>query len=89
MGPGLHNPARVLNIFLMRHAVGTCGSQVAETWDLCMENTVRKLAYGTLAGGLAALILFRARQLHPFFSKPCRAASPTSAAENDGCVACL
>ena len=54
-----------------------------------LENTVRKLAYGTLAGGLAALILFRARQLHPFFSKPCRAASPTSAAENDGCVACL
>ena len=33
--------------------------QVAETWDLCIENTVRKLAYGALAGGLAAMILFR------------------------------
>ena len=33
--------------------------QVAETWDLCIENTVRKLAYGTIAGGLAAMILFR------------------------------
>ena len=36
---------------------------MAETWDLCMENTVRKLAYGTIAGGLAALILFRARRM--------------------------
>jgi hypothetical protein len=33
--------------------------QVAETWDSCIENTIRKLAYGTLAGGLAAMILFR------------------------------
>jgi hypothetical protein len=33
--------------------------QVAETWDACIENTVRKLAYGALAGGLAAMILFR------------------------------
>jgi len=33
--------------------------KVAETWDLCIENTVRKLAYGALAGGLAAMILFR------------------------------
>ena len=33
--------------------------QVADTWDLCIENTVRKLAYGALAGGLAAMILFR------------------------------
>ncbi|KOO28198.1 hypothetical protein Ctob_000828 [Chrysochromulina tobinii] len=33
--------------------------KVAETWDKCIENTVLKLAYGTLAGGLAAMILFR------------------------------
>lgn len=33
--------------------------KVAETWDLCIENTIKKLAYGTLAGGLAAMILFR------------------------------
>eukprot|EP00324_Dicrateria_rotunda_P005743 CAMPEP_0206154278 /NCGR_PEP_ID=MMETSP1474-20131121/1259_1 /ASSEMBLY_ACC=CAM_ASM_001110 /TAXON_ID=97495 /ORGANISM="Imantonia sp., Strain RCC918" /LENGTH=79 /DNA_ID=CAMNT_0053552425 /DNA_START=22 /DNA_END=261 /DNA_ORIENTATION=+ len=34
--------------------------KVAETWDTCIENTIRKLAYGTLGGGLAAMILFRA-----------------------------
>ena len=28
---------------------------------MCIENTVQKLAYGALAGGLAAMILFRAR----------------------------
>jgi hypothetical protein len=37
-------------------------SQVAETWDMCIENTVRKLAYGALAGGLAAMVLFRTPQ---------------------------
>ena len=37
--------------------------QVAETWDSCIENTVLKLAYGTLAGGLAAIVLFRAPRL--------------------------
>ena len=33
--------------------------QVAETWDFCIENTVRKLAYGAIGGGLVAMILFR------------------------------
>jgi hypothetical protein len=33
--------------------------KVAETWDSCIENTIRKLAYGTLGGGLIAVILFR------------------------------
>ncbi|KAL1523600.1 hypothetical protein AB1Y20_018536 [Prymnesium parvum] len=33
--------------------------KVAETWDMCIENTIRKLAYGALTGGLAAMILFR------------------------------
>jgi len=33
--------------------------KVAEQWDTCIENTVRKLAYGALSGGLAAIILFR------------------------------
>ena len=37
-------------------------AQVAETWDSCIENTIRKLAYGTLGGGLIAVILFRARR---------------------------
>ena len=35
-------------------------SQVAETYDECIENTVIKLGYGILSGGLTAMILFRA-----------------------------
>lgn len=38
---------------------GRAELKVAETWDLCIENTVRKLAYGTITAGLAAVILFR------------------------------
>ena len=34
--------------------------QVSETWDSCIENTITKLAYGTIFGGLAAIPLFRA-----------------------------
>ena len=33
--------------------------KVGETWDFCIENTVRKLAYGAIGGGLVAMILFR------------------------------
>ena len=44
----------------MKVGSGRAELKVADTWDLCIENTVRKLAYGTLAGGLAAFILFRA-----------------------------
>jgi len=40
-------------------------AQVAETWDSCIENTIRKLAYGALGGGLAAMILFRAWTVGP------------------------
>lgn len=37
------------------------GAQVADTWDKCIENTLRKVSYGTLAGALFSLVLFRAR----------------------------
>ena len=47
--------------------------QVNETWDYCIENTIKKLAYGTIAGGLAALILFRT---HGPSSQACRAVIP-------------
>lgn len=36
--------------------------QVADTWDKCIENTLRKVSYGTLAGALVSLVLFRARR---------------------------
>ena len=39
--------------------------QVAETWDWAIENTIRKLAYGTLGGALAAMILFRESHTSP------------------------
>lgn len=42
------------------HAPRTHTAQVKETWDKCAENTLLKLAYGTIAGGVAAMILFRA-----------------------------
>ena len=48
----------------------TLPPQVTETWDFCIENTVRKLAYGTLAGGLAAMILFRAYNMHRTSAQP-------------------
>ena len=32
---------------------------MAETWDTCIENTIRKLACGTFGGALAAIVLFR------------------------------
>lgn len=44
--------------------------QVAEQWDSCIENTVRKLAYGALSGGLAAIILFRASSPRTQFPPP-------------------
>jgi inner membrane organizing system protein 1 len=34
--------------------------RVAELWDASIENTVRKLAYGTILGALGGLFLFRA-----------------------------
>ena len=34
-------------------------AQVGDTWDQCIENTIKKLAYGAIGGGLAAVILFR------------------------------
>jgi len=33
---------------------------VAELWDTSIENTIRKLAYGTILGALGGLLLFRA-----------------------------
>ena len=39
--------------------------QVAETYDECIENTVIKLGYGILSGGLTAMILFRASLCTP------------------------
>ena len=34
--------------------------QVSETWDTCIENTIRKLAYGALGGVVLSVVLFRA-----------------------------
>ena len=34
--------------------------QVSETWDTCVENTIRKLAYGALGGVVLSVVLFRA-----------------------------
>lgn len=34
--------------------------KVAETWDLCIENTARKLGYGILGGVFLGFALFRA-----------------------------
>ena len=39
--------------------IGRPEVKVSETWDVCIENTVRKLAYGALGGGLLAMVLFR------------------------------
>jgi len=33
--------------------------KVADTWDKCIENTLRKVSYGTLAGAVISLVLFR------------------------------
>eukprot|EP00320_Phaeocystis_rex_P004331 CAMPEP_0119063730 /NCGR_PEP_ID=MMETSP1178-20130426/6990_1 /TAXON_ID=33656 /ORGANISM="unid sp, Strain CCMP2000" /LENGTH=84 /DNA_ID=CAMNT_0007045109 /DNA_START=46 /DNA_END=300 /DNA_ORIENTATION=+ len=33
--------------------------RVAELWDSSIENTIRKLAYGTILGALGGLFLFR------------------------------
>ena len=33
---------------------------MAELWDTSIENTIRKLAYGTILGALGGLLLFRA-----------------------------
>ena len=33
---------------------------MAELWDASIENTIRKLAYGTILGALGGLLLFRA-----------------------------
>ena len=38
--------------------------QVAELWDASIENTIRKLAYGTILGALGGLFLFRAPLQH-------------------------
>ena len=44
------------------HRLNFCAlcCQVAELWDASIENTVRKLAYGTILGALGGLFLFRA-----------------------------
>ena len=34
--------------------------KVSETWDACIENTIKKLAWGTLTAGLFGMIMFRA-----------------------------
>ena len=39
-------------------------AQVSETYDRCVENTVLKLGYGILLGGVAAFTLFRTPPLH-------------------------
>ena len=39
--------------------------QVAEMWDASIENTIRKLAYGTILGALGSLFLFRALPAPP------------------------
>ena len=31
-------------------------------WDASIENTIRKLAYGTILGALGGLLMFRAPQ---------------------------
>jgi hypothetical protein len=45
---------------------------VAELWDASIENTVRKLAYGTILGALGGLLMFRA----PPSTPPCCTHSP-------------
>lgn len=32
---------------------------IDEKWDAAIDHTLRRVVYGTLAGGLAAVILFR------------------------------
>ena len=49
--------------------------QVSELWDSSIENTVRKLAYGTIAGSLAGLILFRALPHPPLLPPAARCGS--------------
>lgn len=39
---------------------------IDEKWDATIDTTLRRVVYGTMAGGLAALTLFRAWRDHRF-----------------------
>ena len=66
--------------------------QVSETWDTCIENTIRKLAYGALGGVVLSVVLFRAPPPAPRAAAAATAAAllpPRAAASPAGVRASL